>query len=218
MHILSKYKDFYDYLTGIYGEDPLLVLDRREHSQPDWTFPSTNQWMKPKITKHNLWIGDHNIEFMRYGYDFYYGEDIFNIPTIRQVDHPMRSAYSEYNGVDIKHLLAYQSIDVPENRRWGCDYILKQPLVRERPKFLPQGVVIAVGDFGQEHLSKYGCFYPILQDMKLNKYIPPEQIYKIISDYLSLQRTKAENRVDNRTNIEKIQTNGFDKQTSFRGK
>lgn len=25
MRILSKYKDYYDYLTGIYGEDPLLV-------------------------------------------------------------------------------------------------------------------------------------------------------------------------------------------------
>jgi len=29
MKILGKYKDYYDYLQGIYDVDPLLVLDRR---------------------------------------------------------------------------------------------------------------------------------------------------------------------------------------------
>jgi hypothetical protein len=29
MKIISSYKEYYDYLKGIYGEDPLLVLDRR---------------------------------------------------------------------------------------------------------------------------------------------------------------------------------------------
>ena len=30
MKIISKYKDYYDYLVGTYGEDPKLILDRRE--------------------------------------------------------------------------------------------------------------------------------------------------------------------------------------------
>ena len=29
MKIISKYKDYYDYLTGIYGVDDKIVLDRR---------------------------------------------------------------------------------------------------------------------------------------------------------------------------------------------
>ena len=28
MKIISKFKDYYDFLQGIYGVDPLLVLDR----------------------------------------------------------------------------------------------------------------------------------------------------------------------------------------------
>jgi hypothetical protein len=30
MKIISKHKDYYDYLVGIYGEDPLKILDRRD--------------------------------------------------------------------------------------------------------------------------------------------------------------------------------------------
>ena len=35
MKIISKYKDYYDYLSGIYGEDPLKILDRREVDPSD---------------------------------------------------------------------------------------------------------------------------------------------------------------------------------------
>ena len=31
MKIISKYKDYYDFYVGIYGEDPLLVLDRTKN-------------------------------------------------------------------------------------------------------------------------------------------------------------------------------------------
>ncbi len=33
MKIISKYKDYYDYLSGIWGEDPKIILDRRKHQQ-----------------------------------------------------------------------------------------------------------------------------------------------------------------------------------------
>lgn len=34
--------------------------------------------------------------------------------------------------------------------------------------------------------------------------------------WLSLQRTKAENKPDARTNVQKIESHGFDNKTSFR--
>ena len=46
MKIISKYKDVYDYLTGIYGEDPLLILDRREF---DINRISASQFYNTKI-------------------------------------------------------------------------------------------------------------------------------------------------------------------------
>ena len=33
MKIISPYKDYYDYLSGIYGVDPKIVLDRRDHDE-----------------------------------------------------------------------------------------------------------------------------------------------------------------------------------------
>ena len=84
MKILSNYKDYYDYLTGVYGEDPLIVLDRTKYNQPFWEIPSQSQWGKFGITKYCLFIGNYYIEFLRYGYGFYYGENIFNIPIIKE--------------------------------------------------------------------------------------------------------------------------------------
>ena len=31
MKIISKYKDYYDYLSGVWGIDPLIVLDRTSY-------------------------------------------------------------------------------------------------------------------------------------------------------------------------------------------
>ena len=58
----------------------------------------------------------------------------------------------------------------------------------------------------------------ILKDLFLNNFIPPEEIYKIISNWISEQITKKENKEDTRTDLQKIVGKGFDKITSFRGK
>lgn len=31
MKIIDRYKDYYDYLSGIYGIDELVIFDRREN-------------------------------------------------------------------------------------------------------------------------------------------------------------------------------------------
>lgn len=58
MKIISKYKDYYDYLIGVYGEDPKLILDRT-----DWN-------------KHNL-IPEtkYTLHFCGWAYDFYYNKN-----------------------------------------------------------------------------------------------------------------------------------------------
>lgn len=35
MKIISKFKDYYDYLIGVYGQDPLKVLDRTKYKTYD---------------------------------------------------------------------------------------------------------------------------------------------------------------------------------------
>ena len=54
--------------------------------------------------------------------------------------------------------------------------------------------------------------YPILQDIKFNTVLEPQQIYLLLTEWLS----PKENHVDTRTDKEKITSNGFDLKTSFR--
>lgn len=64
MKIISKYKDFYDYLVGIYGEDEKLVYDRRLnfYQNPTIACPKfigfEQQYPDKKYAWHSLlWIG-----------------------------------------------------------------------------------------------------------------------------------------------------------------
>lgn len=50
MKIISKFKDYYDYLQGIYGVYPKLVLDKREFNPI--------QYFESFSVKH-LFIGDY---------------------------------------------------------------------------------------------------------------------------------------------------------------
>ena len=65
MKIISKYKDYYDYLVGIYGEDPKLVLDRRD-----------NDFFTYKKNKIQLFIAGNIIDGYCDGDKIYYGEDL----------------------------------------------------------------------------------------------------------------------------------------------
>lgn len=55
MKIISKQKDCYDYLTGIYGIDELKILDRRgwEKHNNDFLFPSFTSYYSDEYDKDN---------------------------------------------------------------------------------------------------------------------------------------------------------------------
>ena len=55
-----------------------------------------------------------------------------------------------------------------------------------------------------------------LKELGLSSVLPAEEAYRLISDWLSLQRTKAEDKPDIRTNVQKVESHGFDNKTSFR--
>ena len=58
----------------------------------------------------------------------------------------------------------------------------------------------------------------MLSNMNLQSLFSPDQIYQLLCQWLSDRITKKENKVDNRTDIEKLLSKGFDKIESFRGK
>lgn len=68
MKIISKFKDYYDYLVGIYGEDSNLVLDRRKTDKIDVSCLND--------TIIEFYIGGYKIQGFAHDSKIYYGDDI----------------------------------------------------------------------------------------------------------------------------------------------
>ncbi len=65
MKIIDKRKDYYDFLVGIYGEDPKIILDRR-----------TDCNFEPTIGKNILYFCGDIIDIYFDGQNCYLGEDL----------------------------------------------------------------------------------------------------------------------------------------------
>lgn len=214
MKIISKYRDFYDYLSGIYGEDPLIVLDRRSSDPKIMFSPDTSY-------KLRLYIGGHLVEGWYTGGQFYYGHDIEQF----RISDSVNSKYSKYyrqalhygNGV-MQKLYGRTDVTVVNikheyiRNHIRTVHVLTEPIVDlfdiNEKENCP--ILIKTDD------DNNARHYPKLDELGLASFLPADLVYRWISDWLSLQRTKAENHIDTRTNIEKIECDGFDKITSFR--
>lgn len=197
MYILSKYKDYYDYLTGIYGVDPKLILDRREgfiHEIGKYEYQSKESY------KINLIICGRRIEGYRYQNKIYYGQDLIQFKNkensksiFRKVNYPHITIEKEKFRGKYEVQLALEPIE-------GFDIINKQ---YNCPILIEKG------------LNNYEKF-PKLEELNLASFIPAEQLYQWLSQWLAHQIDEQQNIKSNLTNIEKIENKGFDKIKSFR--
>lgn len=90
MKIISKFKDYYDYLVGKYGEDPILVFDRRNnsllpqgvqqnylhalHAPPErWDFPL------PAVAHSCLYVGNQAVYLFHTGQKVYTSFDLTDV-------------------------------------------------------------------------------------------------------------------------------------------
>ncbi len=195
MKIITKYKDYYDYLTGIYGVDPKLVLDRREgYSSPVLDYSSERE-REYKIT---LVICGRRIEGYRYQNKIYYGQDLIQFKNTENVKYPIVN----YPHITIERGRYRGSYDtrlalepIP-----GFDIINKQ---YDCPILIESG------------LNNYNKF-PKLEDLHLASFIPAEQLYGWLSQWLAQQIDEQQNIKNTLTDVEKLENKGFHKVTSFR--
>ncbi len=69
MKIISKFKDYYDYLVGVYGIDEKLILDRTE-------FYPTSRFVSPNDSKVTFFICGYQVDGLYRDGRFYYGGDL----------------------------------------------------------------------------------------------------------------------------------------------
>ena len=192
MKIISKYKDYYDYLVGVYGEDPKLVLDRRNGDPTPYM---------SERSKFSLYIGGFRVDGILVDKEFYYGEDLKKFPhrELKSYTHLNEKDYEIGNAIYLQDGLSRFSSSfstVLIKDQGNINILMNCPIVLEQ-------------------FSKKSKF-PILSLLNLQKFLPPEKIFLILSDWLSSQITESEKLIDKRNDTLKLESKGFDKKTSFR--
>lgn len=207
MKIISKYKDYYDYISGIYGEDPKLILDRREFDYNTYRFQGSG------IDMVTLFIAGFRVEGVYKDGNFYYGGELAKIGTIKNVT---KSKYYWDWSNKYYEALYYVVKNETNNPYWVLGEIVKdKDKINDR-----EGCPILIrskmgGRTDQINVENF----PILQDLGLASFIPPETIHRWLSDWLSgIENENEKERGITITNIDKLESKGFNKITSFRPK
>ena len=196
MKIISKYKDYYDYLSGIYGIDEKIVLDR------------TNSKNSPNVEfctryseRMDLYIAGYIIEGLYIDGKFYYGDDLKQFEITKN---ERRNRWlSTHEKRDYK-----KSITIRCN---GDDFwIYTEPVKDMNNTNIKYKCPIIFGNSDYKRIM-----FPILENFGLSKFIKPEVIYGWLYEYLSNRISDTETSVE-LDNKNKILSKGFDLKTSFR--
>lgn len=209
MRIISKWKDYYDYLKGIYGEDEKLILDRRHGFAKFDLLPNL-----PIV----LYIANKKIE----GYCDEAGRILFGSDDLEKVckkidrkkqsrwdwdensTHVITSKVSKYAHAD--HFINSNLVDDPHktNDKEDCPIVINQ--------FSYRSDYSRVGD--QKKLKM-----PRLQELgAIPQLIPAHDLWVMVSQWLSERITRNEKQVPIGDDKLRIESHGFDYKTSFRGK
>lgn len=202
MKIISKYKDYYDFLSGIYGVDEKLILDRRES-------------FHPKYYKNGIMvftIGNINIDVLCLDGKFYCGEaDMIKLGGEK----------IEYKNSNlINYRISYKDKDNYNKIDKISICVTPEKLVRTNNRndkyaiYLNDTVAIQI-DGKYEHKL---CSYPRLEQYGIQKVLSPHEIWLELSSWLSQQVTKNEKQVPVGDDNVRILSAGFDLKTSFRPK
>lgn len=189
MKIISKFKDYYDYLKGIYGVDEKLILDRTDF-KPIPYIPSD-------FKKETLHIGEYLVEGMWMKGELLFGEEL--IPYNQEklfYWHPKDYSPEEY-------------YIVGKNYK---DYVLKNPkyLGEKSPTWEVDHPILL------EELRGDYVKNPILKEYSVHKVFSAFQIWQILSEWLGKQISKKEPIVPVGDDKTRLISAGSDPKTSFR--
>ena len=191
MKILSKHKDYYDYLQGYYGIDSKIVLDRTVYDNTSnviksETFPIV-LYICGKVYQA-LWFKDCD----KYCYGEELGEKLIEKNLLA------KNAYF-FDNEDKENYWRLKS----------SDKILKNPIIDKENKNKELNCPILLYGLGKFYK------FPILSNFDFQKYVDAHTMWVMLYEWLEKQNEFEIPEVDNKT---KIINNGFDLKTSFRKK
>lgn len=209
MRIIDKNKDFYDYLQ-CYDDD--VVFDRRG------SYILTNQDIC------DLWCGFHEDFSDKYlllqvGYSYWLmiakckstAVSITNAPQCVDYSLELVDYWKDYNHFDSLHFGAVDkhfSAEFLFSKKWDW----KSNLIDE----IKRGNYEYKKDFTVDTYHKINDIKLVFCKTKIPSVVIADDLYNAFDEYFS--HLKDDVKVDNMTDIEKVESHGFDKKTSFRGK
>lgn len=213
MKIISKYKDYYDYLIGVYGEDPLLMLDRRSYNKIEYYEDGI----------YLLNIGNVSLEGICQNNVFYWGRNL------KKFHNELAVNYSSWRFSTFKHeqmsrkydkskhiiytTLEHRGYTGRRNRIIECSRIIhKIPINR----VIQDNIPISLYYINEPGVLLFRQNFPILENLNINKIYSPGDIWNLLSNYLSQQVTLKEPTVPIGDDKIRIQSHGFDLKNSFR--
>ena len=203
MRIIDKNKDYYDYLR-CYDDD--VVFDRRG------SYILTNQDIC------DLWCGFHENFSDKYlllqvGYSYWLmiakcestAVSCTNAPQCIDYSLELVDYWKDYNHFDNLH---FGTVD----KHFSAEYLFskkwdwKSNLIDE----IKRGNYEYKKDFTKSYSNL------IFRNIKIPSVVIADDLYNAFDEYFS--HLKDDVKVDNMTDIEKVESHGFNKKTSFRGK
>jgi|GEM_PF-5512259 len=203
MKVLSKFKDYYDYQVGVYGEDPLLIYDRRNGQG------KINIDFDTVIT---VFIGNKVIQGIIIGGEHYWGDDLKKYTTGPSTkDRWFHEFYLKING-NARYSFTFNRTGKKFREFIYHDQLEKtnnKSLIELKQKALDYPISLHIP--GRKSIPN-----PQLESIGINKVLPPSIVWQELSDYFSQQNQAKEKTVPIGNDQLRIQSHGFDLKSSFR--
>ena len=192
MKIISKYKDYYDYLQGIYGIDNKVVLDRTKGKVIDikfnysiYDYMCENKSNTYRSCRIDICGFRYEIAINGLGKPFV-GRMLLTLPDYK-LSRDKEIIYLKNNRFECEDRI---SIHINPTKT-GINEEMKCPII-----------------FNEE------IIFPRLSDFNIQKVLPAKDIYYML--YTWIEAHSIEKIEDKRTNNEHIISAGFDLKSSFR--
>ena len=223
MRIIDVNTDYYDYLQNIY-RDNSLVFDRRD------SFVLTKKFLCECLKINNAWLSKDysykNYLLLQICNSFWlFSVDIIKFDDYCPTDYQIELLRSWKNYDKARKLI---SLDVIYFGFIPGYYELKDP-----EKMLDSQIqAIDTNNYriwksinrffiypGNDPNRKIEKHIPLLKACGIAEWIDPLDVYLSFEEYFSLEKSSSERREPiGNTDIDKIESHGFDVKTSFRGK
>lgn len=230
MLIIDNKKDYYDHISSIYGVDKKIVYKRHSQSLSKLSFPCVlnnayffleicNTWYILRVDVHPLKVGVRNT-FSSFQYeniadislvcqrDIEDKDKLGDVATLVAIQNQF-SVYHRFPSYIVKHVIDHGAGD--ENIDYDDMF---------RVMFSTQTPTEITGMTGvlrrHEFINHYRIDDPLLRDLNFGKFIPPEEMFVKIQNYIS---SKIKDGVEtNMSDEQKLESHGFSKKRSFRPK